>query len=262
MFVRVLSCALCALLVSPVSAEFLVQDGDYYANLVSSQPIRIIGGRVDYIGPNNQVPITLEGGSVGVIDTGAGVRITGGRVDKVTAGNEHFPLVIEGGSIGEFVDWGNSTYVFRTGNFQLDVEPIDLFDITFVTVEGFWPVTGSDFVGGMFADFSYREINFLADQHSYIDLTFVRVPLPPGDTQADGVVDLVDLNNVRNHFGWQTSAPDGDTNGDDVIDLEDLNAVRNNFGTVYRPSSNPVPEPSSLALMASAGVVASLRRRR
>ncbi len=63
-----------------------------------------------------------------------------------------------------------------------------------------------------------------------------------GDTNADGIVDIADLNNVRNNFGGEGL---GDTNGDDLVDIEDLNSVRNNFGN----SLASVPEPSSLALL-------------
>jgi hypothetical protein len=52
----------------------------------------------------------------------------------------------------------------------------------------------------------------------------------PGDTNGDGVVDLADLNNVRNNFGATGPGVVGDTNGDGQVDLTDLNAVRNNFG--------------------------------
>lgn len=68
----------------------------------------------------------------------------------------------------------------------------------------------------------------------------------PGDTDGNGVVDLEDLNNVRNHFGGTGL---GDTNGDGLVDLEDLNAVRNNFGA----GGGAVPEPSSLALFIAVG---------
>lgn len=56
---------------------------------------------------------------------------------------------------------------------------------------------------------------------------FGTTPSVPGDTNGDGVVDLIDLNNVRNNFGGSGI---GDTNGDGLVDLVDLNAVRNNFG--------------------------------
>jgi fibronectin-binding autotransporter adhesin len=56
-----------------------------------------------------------------------------------------------------------------------------------------------------------------------------------GDTNNDGIVDLDDLNNVRNNFGGTEG---GDTFPfDGVVDLDDLNAVRNNFGAGQSPVS-------------------------
>jgi len=66
----------------------------------------------------------------------------------------------------------------------------------------------------------------------------------PGDTNGDGVVDLADLNNVRNNFGGTGL---GDTNGDDLVDLVDLNNVRNHFGEAV-PAADVVPEPASCVL--------------
>jgi hypothetical protein len=70
-----------------------------------------------------------------------------------------------------------------------------------------------------------------------------------GDTNGDGLVNLDDLNAVRNNFG-NSGAP-GSTPGDaypfdGIVDLDDLNGVRNNFGA---GPSNAVPEPSSFALI-------------
>ncbi len=50
----------------------------------------------------------------------------------------------------------------------------------------------------------------------------------PGDVNADGTVNLADLNLVLGNFGQTT--PDGDTNGDGQINLADLNAVLAAFG--------------------------------
>jgi cytochrome c len=73
----------------------------------------------------------------------------------------------------------------------------------------------------------------------------VRSPLP-GDTNGDNIVDLEDLNNVRNNFGGTGL---GDTNGDGDVDLDDLNAVRNNFGSVG---------PAGFAVRSSAKVATSI----
>ncbi|MDZ4779765.1 MAG: ThuA domain-containing protein [Planctomycetia bacterium] len=54
----------------------------------------------------------------------------------------------------------------------------------------------------------------------------LRVPLI-GDTNNDNVVNIVDLNNVRNNFGGEGL---GDTDGDSDVDITDLNNVRNHFG--------------------------------
>jgi hypothetical protein len=67
-----------------------------------------------------------------------------------------------------------------------------------------------------------------------------------GDANQDGVVDLEDLNAVRNHFGESGVEVAGDTNGDGLVDLVDLNNVRNHFGESANPAS--VPEPSGLIL--------------
>ncbi len=67
----------------------------------------------------------------------------------------------------------------------------------------------------------------------------------PGDTNGDGVVDLIDLNNVRNHFGETGENVPGDTNDDGIVDLSDLNAVRNNFGaTAPAPAPSPIQDPA------------------
>ena len=90
-----------------------------------------------------------------------------------------------------------------------------------------------------------------------------REPSTPGDTNADGLVNIDDLNNVRNNFG-ATGPNDGTLPGDAVpwdglVNVDDLNGVRNNFGAGVAA----VPEPSTLALaslLAFVGVIARRRR--
>lgn len=88
-------------------------------------------------------------------------------------------------------------------------------------------------------------------------LVFVPHPIPwtlndsdpnrlAGDIDDNGVVDLADLNAVRNYFGTSGSSVGDTLPFDGVVDLSDLNRVRNQFGQVQM---QPVPEPSSLSLM-------------
>ncbi len=68
---------------------------------------------------------------------------------------------------------------------------------------------------------------------------------PLGDTDFDGLIDLSDLNSVRNNFSFGRAL--GDVDGSGAVDLDDLNHVRNNFGFVS-PGSAPVPEPGAWVL--------------
>jgi len=75
-----------------------------------------------------------------------------------------------------------------------------------------------------------------------------------GDTAPfDGVVDVHDLNNVRNHFGEIGDPLPGVVSGDvfpfdGKVDEYDLSSVRRHFGA---GTPNPVPEPPPLVLLAA-----------
>ncbi len=76
----------------------------------------------------------------------------------------------------------------------------------------------------------------------------------PGDTNADGQVNLVDLNTIRNNFGAVGEQLVGDLDHDGAIGLSDLNSVRNNFGAVAS-----VPEPAAWLLTSiCAGVLCAI----
>jgi hypothetical protein len=81
-----------------------------------------------------------------------------------------------------------------------------------------------------------------------------------GDTNGDGVVNIDDLNNVRNNFGTM-GPPDGTHPGDSFpfdgqVNIDDLNNVRNNFGA----GQAPVPEPASLLIACLAAAFVGRRR--
>jgi fibronectin-binding autotransporter adhesin len=100
-----------------------------------------------------------------------------------------------------------------------------------------------------------------------------------GDANADGTVDLNDLNTVLNHLGAITPAwTNGNFDHAPTIDLTDLNDVLNHLGlTNPNPSTTgssfsiqnspfsippiPTPEPTSLSLLVVASTLLFTRRR-
>lgn len=87
--------------------------------------------------------------------------------------------------------------------------------------------------------------------------------LPEGDANADGYVNLDDLNEVRNQFGAKGRAGFviGDTAPfDGVVNLDDLNRVRGSFGAGTSPGA--VPEPSAWHLSLIVGVVVGCTAKR
>lgn len=91
---------------------------------------------------------------------------------------------------------------------------------------------------------SWDSINDTYAEAALLGFTLEYLPEVAGDTNDDFVVDLSDLNNVRNNFGVSGGHPIGDANLDGSVDLNDLNLVRNHFG-----NSGVVSEPSSLLLL-------------
>ena len=77
-----------------------------------------------------------------------------------------------------------------------------------------------------------------------------------GDVNGDALIDLVDLNAVRNQFGEPGTA---DLNGDGLVGLADLNEVRNSFAG---QDAVPVPEPpAGLLALAALAMIALTRVR-
>lgn len=87
-----------------------------------------------------------------------------------------------------------------------------------------------------------------------------------GDTNGDRVVDLADLNNVRNRFGeGRLGGPSTALEAypfDGAVDLNDLNRVRNFFGTGAEAVAAPEPSGVSLAGVATGLLLGGAVRRR
>ena len=90
----------------------------------------------------------------------------------------------------------------------------------------------------------------------------IDLPVLVGDYNGDGAVDAADYTVWRDSLGQEVASPglgaDGDGSG--VIDQGDLNVWRANFGATATSTSEAIPEPSALTLLALAA--ASLCRRR
>jgi hypothetical protein len=100
------------------------------------------------------------------------------------------------------------------------------------------------------------------------NITALEDPVTPGDTNGDGIVDKLDLNNLKAQFGGPPGNESADFNDDGRVDVIDFTIMRNNFGSGVGPAPGGIlqataaPEPATLGLIAFGGVMAISRRRR
>lgn len=162
------------------------------------------------------------------------------QADRITiTGNASLAGTLDITVLGPFVpDWGDSwtimSYASRVGDFSSFIAPA-------LAPNLFW----------------WREVGATS---------YVLGVRNGADTNRDGVVDFLDLNNVLSFFG-QGSAnvfgmPGliGDANEDGTVDFLDLNLVLSFFGQSAPP--NLIPTPGSAALLGLAAGLVGVRRRR
>jgi hypothetical protein len=265
---RFLSLALCLVCAPAFAIE--VSDGDYYRTLRVEGEFLMTGGVVEDLelvdrGENgDNLTYYIEGGQIGV-PLRSGIVTWGGMVD-ISGGSLTGGLAREEGS-GKTVFHG--TYFQYTDRLRAEYNSYK--------VRG-WLDDGS------FLDLGISNSTGLP--HSNPAIEFVITPSDGlrGDTDGDWSVGLSDLNAIRNNFGSRADRLGGDVDGSGAVDVGDLNIIRNAFNPVQffdpngepagqlfevtksqstrdpRTSINlasPVPEPSSLGLMALGAIALS-----
>ncbi len=247
MFPRLLALCLC-LASSSAFATVLVQHGDSYDVLeVFDDELLMTGGSVNQLVLGGLTEGAIEGGVIGENNES--------EAAIVMTADDH--LTIRGGTIRRASTFPNRSGLIHSQEgapvLTLEGTYFRMYDVGF-NEANHWRIEG------WLADGNFLNVTFihgLLAANVTIEFNFVpgEVPLSPGDTNYDDVVDLEDLNNVRNNFDGSAL---GDSNGDGFVDLEDLNLVRNNFGSVgyfhlgpeYEvPRPQSVPEPESCILM-------------
>jgi hypothetical protein len=191
---------------------------------------------------------------------GAFFYVDGTLVD-LDSDDANLERLLEVGRSIEDINMGMSTFIVEAGRVGQDTPSVDFMDFTppapSILASSWWNITavatGVDAIG------------------SWIDLQFERVSALndiAGDLNQDGDVDELDLNLFI--AGWRTdtlnmSSVDkyrhGDMNFDGITDLNDAYLLRQALLTSGASMANfasyfgqPVPEPSSMGLMALVGI--------
>lgn len=79
----------------------------------------------------------------------------------------------------------------------------------------------------------------------------------PGDVNFDGLVNIFDINLISSH--WNEAGPTADANHDGIVNIFDINLVSSNWTA---GGTTAVPEPSTFALLAAAGIAGAFWYRR
>jgi hypothetical protein len=219
--------ALVLLLAAPTFAQTVIEDGDYEEELfVLDDSLLMTGGQVDVAVLWSNGPYEIEGGILGRTELESGdIFVSGGSVDWIIRSDER-----SGGTPTSVTFEGAYFRYYDAG----------LREYNSYVIEG-WLADGS---------FIHTRLdNSLELATRVLPLEFNIVPLlpPEGDVDSNWVVDLEDLNYVRNNFGSEG------------IDLDLLNEVRNTFGLgtfslslddphVHEVRGNPVPEPDAIQI--------------
>ena len=295
MFARVLlCCAFCACLASPAAAWPTM---DIYEDFTLDYTIPKNVGLVVHGDAKLTIDVAADGTEPIItskifLHDNASFELAGGQADKVEVYGEQNRIEFTGGRWGlgaiqgfssghtDIVWNGDTRYSGQIRFWAGGTQRLEVHDFQstpqYATSIPYYPSEGLSFeiysaspLFDCIPDGPFRGCGFenvgTADAN-----VFVNYPTPwtlndsdpnrlAGDIDDNGVVDLADLNAVRNYFGAAGSSLGDTLPFDGVVDLADLNRVRNEFGQMQA-----VPEPATLSLTAlAAGSLAgfALRRR-
>jgi hypothetical protein len=109
----------------------------------------------------------------------------------------------------------------------------------------------------------YLDLYRTGQAHTF-EIKLSQLPMTPGDFNADGVVDGIDLAAWKSHLGMDggVARVEGDADRDGDVDGSDFLAWQRNLGVVGAPASlATVPEPASAWLLAVCVVALGQMRR-
>jgi hypothetical protein len=201
-------------------SHFYIEPGDSFTLENHVLPIRAISGL--YIPPNATLAVEFDGS-----DWGSTITTIAAQTLTTILGNLHL-------------------------QFAPGVDRNDLIGNKFDLFDWGMPLRNQDRFAKITGDPSLAWDT--SELYTSGEVTFLGLA---GDTNQDQIVNIQDLNNVRNNFGGVGL---GDTDGNGNVDIQDLNAVRNNFGNSL--GAQPVPEPATVPLLAIAAAALAFAKRR